>query len=56
MIIRLKEYAETIESKKLSIDKNYELVLYSKFYSIIEDEHHKQYYINNKYIEKLPRA
>ncbi|WP_296879112.1 hypothetical protein [Thomasclavelia sp.] len=52
MIIKLKEDAETIEGKKLSIDQQYWLILDGKFISVIEDKNHKQYYVNNKYIEK----
>lgn len=52
MIIKLKEHAETIDAKKLSVDQKYWLILGGKFISVIEDKNHKQYYINNKYIEK----
>lgn len=52
IIIKLKEHAETIDAKKLSVDQKYWLILDGKFISVIEDKNHKQYYINNKYIEK----
>ena len=52
MIIKLKEHAETIDAKRLSVDQEYWLILDGKFISVIEDRQHKQYYINNKYIEK----
>lgn len=52
MIIKLKEYAETIEGKKLLVNQKYWLILDGKFISVIEDKQHKQYYVNNKYIER----
>lgn len=52
MIIKLKEHAETIDAKRLSVDQEYWLILDGKFISVIEDRQHKQYYINNKYIER----
>ena len=42
MIIKLKEHAETIDAKRLSVDHKYWLILDGKFISVIEDRQHKQ--------------
>ncbi|WP_300630680.1 hypothetical protein [uncultured Thomasclavelia sp.] len=50
--IKLKQNAEDTSGKQMPIDQKYWLILDGKFISVIEDRQHKQYYINNKYIEK----
>ena len=54
--VKLKTNSQDTSGKKLSSDHEYTLVLDGRFYSIIEDKNNIQYYINNKYIKKLPRV
>lgn len=53
--VKIKADSQDAEGKYLK-NNTYDLVLLGKFYSIIQDEDNQQYYINNKYIEKIPRA
>ena len=49
--IKLKPNAQDTFGKRMKIDAEYNLILLGHFYSIIEDDRNKQYYINNKYID-----
>lgn len=51
--VRLIEGAQDTFGKPLSTDKTYYIVGVGKYYSILEDDDNKQYYVNVKYIEKI---
>lgn len=51
--IKLKSNAYDVKGQLMKT--NYKICLFGRFYSIIEDEKGKQYYINNKYIENIDK-
>lgn len=51
--VRLIEGAQDTFGKPLSADKTYYIIGVGKYYSILEDDDNKQYYVNVKYIEKI---
>ena len=55
MEVKLINGAEDIEGCRL-LDVKYILILFGATHSVIEAPNKKQYYVNNKYIEKLPRS
>ena len=54
--VQLKLDAQDTFGMRMKINVEYNLIILGHFYSIIEDDKNKQYYINNKYIKNLPRT